>query len=320
MALAAVLAPGCSAPHRTLTLVPTPLACTAATVNTVRVTAQGDFPPEATLTAAASPSTAATLALPRTTRDVVVEGFGPTGLAAFGRTPTLALDGTPGGPLGVAYGPPDDVCATGAMQVARAGHHATTLAGGAVLVTGGVNGGDGPATQVERYDPRTASFALSGASLDPRAVLLHAVVALADGGALVSGGAGNDQNGAAAGIAVDFATRFDAAGARVGKPSVLTGGPRAGHSATVLADGRVLLAGGCEQLDAGGCRAGATLASTELYDPKADLFAPGPALAHARFGHDAVLRGDGTVLLVGGRGEGGGALPAEVVDPDEARS
>ncbi|MGZ3408572.1 MAG: hypothetical protein ACXVAN_19110, partial [Polyangia bacterium] len=135
MALAAVLAPGCSAPHRTLTLVPTPLACTAATVNTVRVTAQGDFPPEATLTAAASPSTAATLALPRTTRDVVVEGFGPTGLAAFGRTPTLALDGTPGGPLGVAYGPPDDVCATGTMQMARAGHHATTLAGGAVLVT-----------------------------------------------------------------------------------------------------------------------------------------------------------------------------------------
>jgi hypothetical protein len=321
VAAAAILVLGCSAPHRTLTLVPTLPPCAAvSTVNTVRVTAQGDFPPEATLTAAASPSTAATLTLPRTTRDVVVEGFGPTGLAAFGRTATLSLDDAPGGPLGIAYGPPDGVCATGDMQVARAGHHATTLSDGGVLVTGGVNGGDGPATQVERYDPRTASFALSGASLDPRAVLLHAAVALGDGGALVSGGAGNDANGAAAGIAVDFATRFDAAGVRVGKPSVLAGGPRAGHSATVLADGRVLLAGGCQQLDAGSCRAGATLASTELYDPKADLFAPGPPLAHARFGHDAVLRGDGTVLIVGGRAEGGGALPAEVVDPDEARS
>ena len=289
-------------------------------VNSVRVTAQGDFPPEATLTAAASTTTAATLALPTATRDVVIEGFGPTGLAAFGRTPTLALDGAPGGPLGIAYGPPDGVCATGDMQVKRAGHHATTLGDGAVLVTGGFNDGDGAATQVERYDPRTASFALTGASLDPRAVLLHAAAALADGGALVSGGVGIGVNDAPAGIAVDFATRFDATGAHAGKPSVLVGGPRAGHSATVLPDGRVFLAGGCTVLDAGACSPNMTLASTEIYDPKADLFAAGPALAHARFGHDAVLRGDGTVLLVGGRGEGGGALPAEVVDPDEARS
>ena len=61
------------------------------------------------------------------------------------------------------------------------------------------------------------------------------------------------------------------------------------------------------------------LASTELYDPGADLFTPGPPLLHARFGHDAVLRGDGTVLLVGGRGDGGGAVAAEIVDPDELR-
>ena len=89
---------GCSAPHRTLTLVPSLPACVpAGAVNTVRVTAQGDFPPEATLTAAASASAPATLSLPRATRDVVVEGFGPTGLAAFGRTPTLALDGVPAG-------------------------------------------------------------------------------------------------------------------------------------------------------------------------------------------------------------------------------
>jgi hypothetical protein len=40
---------------------------------------------------------------------------------------------------------------------------------------------------------------------------------------------------------------------------------------------------------------------------------------HARWGHDAVLRGDGTVLIVGGRGDSGGAVPAEILDPDEAR-
>ncbi len=105
----------------------------------------------------------------------------------------------------------------------------------------------------------------------------------------------------------------------MGSPRLLVGGPRAGHSATVLADGRVLLAGGCAELDSGGCRAGATLGSTEIYDPAADTFAPGPPLLHARFGHDAILRGDGTVLVVGGRGEGGGAVPAEIVDPEEQR-
>ncbi|HXU69150.1 MAG TPA: kelch repeat-containing protein [Polyangia bacterium] len=316
---------GCSAPHRTLTLVPalpaTMPSCVAmGAVNTVRVTAQGDFPPEATLTASASAAGPATLSLPAATRDVVVEGFGPSGLAAFGRTPTLALDGLPAGPMAIAYGPPDGVCLTGPMRVARAGHRLTVLAGGGVLVTGGVNAGDGPATQVELYDPKTATFALTGASLDPRAVLAAASAPLPDGGALVTGGVLNDMNDLPAGIAFSGALRFDAAGRQVGEARLLVGGPRAGHSATVLADGRVLLAGGCQNFDAGNCQPGAALASTEIYDPKADMFAPGPPLLHARVGHSAVLRGDGTVLLVGGRGEGGGALAAEVIDPDEQRS
>ncbi len=316
---------GCSAPHRALTLVPslpatTPPCVPAGAVNTVRVTAQGDFPPETMLTAAASPAMAATLALPAATRAIDVEGFGPTGLAAFGRTPTLSLDSLPSGPLAIAYGPPDSVCATGTMLVARGGHHATPLVGGRVLVTGGYNSGDGPATQVELYDPKTASFALTGASLDPRSVLAHAAAPLPDGGALVAGGAVNDLNDLATGIAFAGALRFDADGKQVGDARLLAAGPRAGHSATALADGRVLFAGGCQNLAAGACVAGATLASTEIYDPKADTFAAGPPLLHARVGHSAVLLGDGTVLLVGGRGEGGGAVPAEVVDPDEQRS
>ncbi|HEX9104702.1 MAG TPA: kelch repeat-containing protein, partial [Polyangia bacterium] len=318
VAAAVVLAIGCSAPHRTLTLAPVPGCPPAGAVNTVRVTAQGDFPPEATLTAAASPSAPASLALPRATRAVVVEGFGPTGLAAFGRTPTLSLAALPAGPLAVAYGPPDGVCLTGALKVARAGHHATALAGGGVLITGGVDVGDGPATQVELYDPRTATFALTSSSIDARAVLLHAGAALDDGGALIAGGVGV-ANGAAAGIAFAGATRFDERGQPVGSARLLVGGPRAGHSATLLADGRVLLAGGCQELAAGACVGGAVASSTEIYDPAADAFAAGPPLLHGRWGHDAVLRGDGTVLIVGGRGDSGGAVPAEIVDPDEQR-
>lgn len=308
VAAVVVLAIGCSAPHRTLTLAPTVPDCVPrGSVNTVRVTAQGDFPPEATLTAAASPAAAAALALPRATRAVVVEGFGPTGLVAFGRTPTLSLDDLPAGTLGVAYGPPDGVCRLPAtLGVARAGHHETVLGSGRVLVTGG-------AQQNELYDPATATFAPADI-LRSDQVFAHAVAPLADGGALVTGGLG-----ATSGIASQAATRFDANGHQAAPPRLLLAG-RAHHTATTLGDGRVLLAGGCQSVDpGGGCAAGALVATTEIYDPAADAFAPGPALLHARFGHSAVLRGDGTVLLVGGRGDAGGAVPAEVVDPDEAR-
>lgn len=325
LAVALGAAAGCTSPHRSLTLVPTLAPCPgAATVNTVRVTAQGDFPPEATLTAAASPTAMAELALPRATRVVAVEGFGPTGLAAFGRTAPLSLDGA-GARLGVAYGPPDGLCATANMNQPRGGHRATRLASGAVLVTGGFDGALGVSLR-ELYLPSgdaaspAASFRALPDPLPLQAVLLHAVAPLGDGGALVCGGVSAASDGAPSGIAYAGATRYGADGRQVGQPRLLVGGPRAGHSATALSDGRVLIAGGCADFDGGSCRAGATLASTEIYDPKSDTFAGGPPLLRPRWDHDAIVRGDGTVLLVGGRSEGGAALPAEVVDPDELRS
>ncbi len=316
---------GCSSPHRTLAIVPTLPRCVAAgAVNSLRVTALGDFPPAAPLTASASALADAALDLPRATRVVAVDGFGAAGLAAFGRTAPLSLDDVVGGKIGVAFGPPDGLCATAAPAVARSGHHATRLGSGAVLVTGGWDG-DGPATNLELYLPNgdasdgNAQFRLVNATLEPRAALLHAVAALADGGALLSGGVSAGTDGQPDGIASQGATRHDANGELVGEPHLLPD-PRAGHTATTLADGRVLIAGGCTQLAAGSCVAGATLATTSLYDPANDAFSDGPPLDHARWGHTALLRGDGSVLIVGGVGEGGAVLPAEVVDPDEARS
>lgn len=301
-----VVCAGCSAPHRTLTIAPTLPPCLGgATVNSVRIEALGDFPPEATLTAAASPAAPATLELPRATRVVAVEGFGPTGLAAFGRTAPLVLDDVHGGRLGIAYGPPDGLCATGDMQVARSGHHLTPLGSGVVLATGGDQ-------RNELYDPATAKWTKVDPLLRSDQVFGHAATALLDGGALVSGGASGDLE-----VVTPAASRFDRAGQRLGAERLLLLG-RALHSATLLADGRVLLAGGCIGFAGGACNL--VTATTEIYDPRLDAFAVGPPLLHARFGHDAVRRGDGTVLLVGGRGDGGRTPPAEVVDPDELRS
>ena len=69
---------------------------------------------------------------------------------------------------------------------------------------------------------------------------------------------------------------------------------RATHSATLLSDGTVLIAGGYD----GDCH----IRDTELYDPSSRAFRAGPPLSAARCGHGAITLGDGRLLLVGGWG------------------
>ncbi|HQR36527.1 MAG TPA: kelch repeat-containing protein [Blastocatellia bacterium] len=64
------------------------------------------------------------------------------------------------------------------------------------------------------------------------------------------------------------------------------------HSATLLSDGRILVAGGRTALFQG-------LKSSEIYDPATDRWTPTGDLNEARFSHAAVLLKDGRVLLVG---------------------
>lgn len=83
---------------------------------------------------------------------------------------------------------------------------------------------------------------------------------------------------------------------------------RLGHSATLLDDGRVLIAGGWD---------GGALASALLYDPKADTFLPTGSMAVPRESHTAVRLADGRVLVVGGddAGDEASATTAEIFDP-----
>jgi hypothetical protein len=69
--------------------------------------------------------------------------------------------------------------------------------------------------------------------------------------------------------------------------------PRYQHTATLLADGRVLIAGGRSLQDP-------LLATTELWDPTTEAFTPGPSLIAGRFGHTATRLADGRVLVIGG--------------------
>jgi hypothetical protein len=83
---------------------------------------------------------------------------------------------------------------------------------------------------------------------------------------------------------------------------------RAFNSCTLLADGRVLIAGGAGL-------SGVPLASAELYDPSTGIFTPTGNMTMPRAGHNAVLLNTGKVFIVGGEASGSD-IPAELFDPD----
>ncbi|WP_437572060.1 kelch repeat-containing protein [Sorangium sp. So ce542] len=69
------------------------------------------------------------------------------------------------------------------------------------------------------------------------------------------------------------------------------------HTATLLPDGTVLIAGG--EMPSSGSGP-IPLSSAMRYDPATDTWAPTSAMHHARFRHTATLLPDGTVLVAGG--------------------
>src|SRR5207248_1599731 len=83
---------------------------------------------------------------------------------------------------------------------------------------------------------------------------------------------------------------------------------RVGHTATLLNDGRLLVAGG-QSSD------GSYLAAAELFDPAANGWAPAGQLSRTRAGHTATLLPTGRVLVAGGNDATAALATAEVYDP-----
>jgi hypothetical protein len=162
-------------------------------------------------------------------------------------------------------------------------------------------------SSAEVYDPKAGTFSPTGSlvhpSRDADATLL------ADGRVLIVGG---DQGH-------DFESGQFLASAELYDPKTgtfsATGSMATARdfpTATLLADGRVLVAGGLTS--------SVTLASAELYDPKTGTFSATGSMATARCFPTATLLADGRVLVAGGDAgpgfsSGNYLKSAEIYDP-----
>lgn len=180
---------------------------------------------------------------------------------------------------------------TGRMITTRAGHTATLLPDGGVLVTGGYGrgvSGDAPALDTaELYEPATGTWR----SVSPMAVARggHIAMLLPDGVVLVAGGSRitTSRN------ALATAEVYNPASGDW-QPTGNMADARFDAAAAALPDGTVLVAGG-----AGGARGG-PIGSAELYDPVSGTWRPAGQMSTPRFGAEAITLGDGTVLVAGG--------------------
>src|SRR5215831_17250045 len=88
---------------------------------------------------------------------------------------------------------------------------------------------------------------------------------------------------------------------------------RAAFTATLLPNGKVLVAGGCTQPFVL-CHDG--IASAELYDPSTGTWTPTGSMTTPRTSHTATLLPSGKVLVAGGENDLVGFSTAELYDPN----
>jgi hypothetical protein len=193
--------------------------------------------------------------------------------------------------------------ATGSMATDRTYHTATLLADGRVLIAGGCTDAfcNHTIASAELYDPKTGSFSPTGSMSTYRAN--HTATLLSDGRVLVTGGGDPSYQHS---YSLSSAELYNPKTGTFSATGTMTTA-RSAHSATLLPDGRVLIAGGC----AGGCWDHNPVASAELYDPKTGTFGATGSMSAARDSHAATLLSDGRVLVTGG----GGLDSAERYDP-----
>jgi hypothetical protein len=186
---------------------------------------------------------------------------------------------------------------------------ATLLQNGKVLIAGGLGTGSGGPigrlTAAQLWDPDTGKFTATGSLNVPR--YQHTATLLKNGKVLLVGGA--DMSDGYDNLA--SAELYDPATGKFAVTGSLAIG-RARHTATLLNDGRVLIAGGANTL---------SVSEAEIYNPATGEFTVTGSMTYSRERATATALKDGRVLVAGGMGSETQGAPeaalasAEIYDP-----
>jgi len=183
---------------------------------------------------------------------------------------------------------------TAPLPAPSAGHSATLLRDGRVLVAGGQTPGVSSVENMdtaELYDPSTETWGPSGRLASGKRQA-HTATLLSDGRVLVTGGWLGSFRNSEITSTCEIYDPSTGQWSRVGD----MGAPRIGHTATALPSGKVLVAGGAN--------ISGDLPSAELFDPATGQWTPTSNLNDPRGDHTATLLPNGNVLVAGGVAEG----------------
>ena len=188
------------------------------------------------------------------------------------------------------YGPASGIwIVTGSLNTARGLPTATLLPNGMVLVAGGVdpNNSNNLIASAELYNPASGTWTVTGSLNTARQS--HTATLLPNGKVLVVGG--SDPNVGNNPTTMASAELYDPASGTWTATGSLNSG-RFSHTATLLPNGKVLIAGGTTP--------SAYVASAELYDPASGIWTVTGNLAVPRISHTATLLPNGKVLVAAG--------------------
>jgi hypothetical protein len=229
--------------------------------------------------------------------------------AACDNSPVLLAGGL-ANPSAILYGPVSNTYSgvAGGTNFVHVSGTATLLPDGRVLVAGG----NTPGADIFDRTLVNPSYGTTGSFVPPPLLMMstqrtrHTATLLSSGKVLITGGYGQAAGFLEPGQILASAEIYDPI-AGTFAPAVNLVQARAGHTATLLPDGRVLLAGGYNGTG--------PLASAEIYDPSSGSFSLTGRMVTPRAGHTAVLLSTGMVLIAGGEYFTAILPHAELFDP-----
>jgi hypothetical protein len=182
------------------------------------------------------------------------------------------------------------------MTTARAGHTATLLRDGRVLIAGGFDIAGKGLASAELYDPASGTFTPTGDMTEPRGA--HMATLLGNGKVLIAGG----QTDLTVWALLDSAEIYDpSTGAFTATSKMISGGGAGFGPSTLLPDGRVFLP---------------TVSNAETYDTQSGSFAATGAYSTSSYlFYSITLLQDGRVLVVGVADSAGSAGTTQLFDP-----